>query len=201
MTRFASVILALSLWFGVGLSAQQPGQSSLRASLEREATRLASTLVARNQPLDDATGFEKAATPMGRSDDWNAVQRLGDGTRVVVTTSRKQGVRGRISTVSEDTLQIVDRQGGDQMLRREDVREVRLDHQRSVGQYVGLGLLLGGVTGFAIGSATECDCELRGLGTVVGAVYGTLGGALGGWMIGGAVHARPGRLIYALAEP
>ena len=46
MTRFAFVLLALSLWFRVGLSAQQPGQRSLRASPELEATRLASTLAA-----------------------------------------------------------------------------------------------------------------------------------------------------------
>ena len=46
MTRSASVVLVLSLWFGVGLSAQYPGQSSLRTSAEREAVRLEQTLVA-----------------------------------------------------------------------------------------------------------------------------------------------------------
>ena len=86
ITRFVPVVLALGLWFSVGLSAQQPGQSSLRASLEREATRRALTLVAHDQSVGRAAGLHKAATQMGRANDWSAVLQLGDDRRVVVTT-------------------------------------------------------------------------------------------------------------------
>jgi hypothetical protein len=46
MTRFASVVLVVSLWFGVGLSAQPSGTSPLRVAAEREATRLTSAVTA-----------------------------------------------------------------------------------------------------------------------------------------------------------
>ena len=92
---------------------------------------------------------------------------------------------------------MVDREGNDRTLRREDVRELRLDHRFSTGQYVGLGLLVGGGAGLALGRAAECDdCELRGLGTAMGGIGGTVMGLLGGWMIGSGVNAQPGRLIY-----
>jgi preprotein translocase subunit YajC len=60
------------------------------------------------------------------------------GTRVVVTTSLDRGIHGRLTSVDENTLEVVSRRGRDQTLRREDVREVRLDPKRSVGQHVGL---------------------------------------------------------------
>ena len=166
-----------------------------------EAARLASTLAARDQSGDRSTSLSTSATQIERTNDWNAIRQLKEGTRILVTTSQDRSIRGRTSTVSEDALRMIDRQGHDQMLRREDVREVRLDHRLSVGQYVGLGLLIGGWAGVAIGRASECDCELRGLGTAMGAISGTIGGAIGGWMIGDAMNARPRRLIYRVPQP
>ena len=202
MTRFASVILALSLWFGVGLSAQQPSQSSLRASLERE---VASTLVAHDPSWNGSTGFNTPAAQIARSDDWDTVRRLKDGTRVLVTTLQGRDINGRLTTVSEDTLQMVVRWGRKQTLLRDEVREVRLSHRLSVGQHAGLGLLLGGVTGFLVGSAAACDPHVcggeGGLAVAGGLVYGTLMGGIGGFVVGEAVHARPGRLVYTLAKP
>ena len=125
-----------------------------------------------------------------------------DGRFWVSTEVVQGGIRGSIATVSEDTLHMVDRQGGAQILRREEVREVRLDHRFSTGHYLGFGLLLGGVTGLVLGRAGECeDCELRGLGTALGAIFGTGMGAFGGWAIGSARNAAPGRLIYRRVAP
>lgn len=210
MTRFASVVLALSLWFGVGLAAQQLGQSSLRASLEREATRLASSLAAHDPSWNGSAAFNTPAAQIERSDDWDTVRRLKDGTRVLVTASQGRRINGRLTTVSEDTLHMVVRWGREETLRRADVREVRLGHRLSVGQHVGLGLLLGGVTGNLVGRAAACgdsttlpgDCGGEaGLAIAGGTVYGTFLGGIGGFVFGQAVHARPGRLVYALLKP
>lgn len=204
MTRFASVVLALSPWFGVDLFAQQPAQASLRASFEREATRLASTLAAHDPSWSGSAGVNTRGAQIERSDDWDAVRRLKDGTRVLVTTRQGRGIDGRLITVSEDTLQLVVRWGRRQTLRRDDVHEVRLGHRLGVGQHAGVGLLLGGVTGFLVGSAAACDPHVcggeGGLAIAGGTVYGTLIGGIGGFVVGQAVHARPGPLIYARAR-
>ena len=71
------------------------------------------------------------------------------------------------------TLQMVDRRGRNQTLARDDVHEVRLDHRLSVGQHVGLGMPLGGVTGWFVGKAADCDCDLRGLAPVADGGLGT----------------------------
>jgi hypothetical protein len=202
LTRLAAVVLGLSVWCGGGLSAQQPDQSALRASIEREAANLALTPVAQSPPVDDAATLYQGATGTGQSHDWNAVRHLSQSTRVVVTTSQNQVVRGRISAIGEGTLRMDDRQGDDRILRREDVLEVHLDHRFSTVQYVGLGLLLGGATGLALGHASECDdCELRGLGTVMGGFRGALMGVFVGWSIGGGLNAQPGQLIYRDQSP
>ena len=44
MARLACAVLAVHLWFGLTLSAQQPNRGPLSASFEREASRLADTL-------------------------------------------------------------------------------------------------------------------------------------------------------------
>jgi hypothetical protein len=191
MTRFTSVALALSLSFDVGLSAQQLGQSSARASLERDATRMASTLAADVQ--------------LEPSDDWDNVRRLKEGTHVRVTTRHGGVVNGRLTTVGEDALEMVVRRGRKQTLLHDDVREVRLGHSFSVGQSAGLGLLLGGITGFLGGSVAACDPHVcggeRGLAIAGGTVYGVLLGGIGGFVVGEAMHARPGQLVYARARP
>ena len=205
MTRFASVGLVLSLWFGVSLPAQESGQGSLRASAEREAARLASTLAVRDPSGNGPSGFSTPTAKVERSDDWDTVRRLKNGTRVLVTTSQDRRVDGRLTTVSEDALQVVVRGGRKQTLRRDDIREVRLGHRLSVGQHAGLGLLLGGLTGFAVGSAGACDRDVcggeGGLVIAGGLVYGTVMGGIGGFAVGEAVHARSGRLLYARAKP
>lgn len=187
---------------GVVLSTQQPGQGPVGVSVEREAARLVSTLVARGRPWDGSTGFNTQADQIDRSDDWNAVRRLESGTRVLVTTNQSRVLNGRLTSISEDTLQMVVRWGREQTLRRDDVGEVRLGHRLGVAQHAGLGLLLGGVTGFLAGSAAACDPNVcggeGGLAIAGGLVYGTLMGGIGGFVVGQAVHARPGRLVSEL---
>ena len=56
MTRF-TVALVMSLWFGSVVSAQQPGQGPIRASLEREAARLVSSLAAHDLTRDGSPAF------------------------------------------------------------------------------------------------------------------------------------------------
>lgn len=206
MIRIASFVLIVSLWFAVSLPAQQPDQRSLRAAADREAVHLASTLAAQDPSWNGPTGLNATAAQIEQADDdWDAVQRLENGTRVVVTTRHDRRINGTLTTVSEDMLRMVVRWGRGQTLRRDDIGEVRLAHRFGVAQHAGLGLLLGGVTGFLGGSAAACDPKVcggeGGLAIAGGLVYGTLMGGIGGFVVGEAVHARPGRLVYPHAKP
>jgi len=113
MARIALVILVLIVWFTGPVFTEPPEQGAIRAALQRESVRLASTLVAYDQALADAPGRHTAPTPSERTDDWEAVRRLRAGTRVVVTTSRVQGIKGRTALVSDDALHLVDRRGAE----------------------------------------------------------------------------------------
>jgi len=190
---------------GVGVAAQQLGEEPVRASLEREATRLASTLVARDPFWNRSTGVNTPLAQRDRSDDWASVLRLKEGTHVFVATRQGRGINGRLTAVSPDTLQMVVRRGRTETLSRDDVGEVRLGHRLGVAQHAGLGLLLGGVTGFLVGSAAACDSNVcggeGGLAVAGGFVHGTFLGGIGGFVVGEAVHARPGRLVYGGANP
>ena len=150
MTRLASVVLGLSIWCGGSLSAQQPGQSALRLSVEREAANLASTLGAQNLRVDDAASLRLGATGTSQSDDWSAVRQLSQTTRIVVTTSQNKTVRGRISEVGDGTLRLEDRHGEGRTLRREDVLEVHLDRNAACS------------TGFelSIGNILYCEADV-----------------------------------------
>ena len=203
--RFASVVLVLSLWFGVGLSAQYPGQSSLRRSAEREALRLAQTLVADHPSSKGSISFNTSLTQTQQPGDWDAVRQLEKGTHVRVSTHHGRATTGSLTTVGDDTLQMVVRLGRKETLSRDDVYEVRLLHGLSVGGYAGLGLLLGGLTGFLAGSAAACDQHVcggeGGLAIAGGLVQGTFFGGMGGFVAGEMVHHRPERLVYARAKP
>lgn len=194
MTRIAPVVLALTLWFGVGLSAQQLGQSLLRPALEREAIRMASTLAAHDP---SSTDFNTHAAQIERSDDWDAVRRLKDGTRVRVTTRQDRRLNGKLTTVSEDTVQMVVRFGRKQTLLRDDIREVRLRHP--LHRYVFLGVLAGGVTGYVAGRISNRGCVDCLPAALSAMTFGFLGGS-GGALVGKMVDA-PGPLVYALAKP
>jgi hypothetical protein len=197
MNRFALLVLGLSALFATEATGQRRATGPIHASVAREAASLAATSAVRNRKADRPYWVSQTAVRSGRSDDWDAVQQLGRDTRVVISTARDQSIRGRVAAVVDGTLQMVDREGNDRSFGREDVREVRLDHRFSTAQYVGLGVLVGGGAGLALGHASECDgCELQGLGTAMGAIVGTVGGLLGGWMIGSGINAQPGRLIY-----
>lgn len=126
MTHVALVILILIVWFTGRASAEPLEQGAIRAALERDSVRLASTRVAFDRSLGAAPGHT-VPTPPERTDDWKALRRLRAGTRVVVATSRVQGIKGRTALVTEDELHLVDRRGADHMLRREDIGEVHLD--------------------------------------------------------------------------
>lgn len=78
MTRFTSVALALILGFGSVLSAQQPGQGPIRGSLEREATRVASSLAAHDLSRD---GSPALTLPADQFD------KVGPGARVRITAA------------------------------------------------------------------------------------------------------------------
>ena len=200
-----ALVLVACAKFTIVLSAQHSGLSPVGASLEREATRLAATLATHEQPSASSRGFDASAAQIDRSHDWDAVRRLKDGTRVLVSTGQERGLEGSVTAVSDDELQIVVRRGRLQTLRRDDVREVRLDHRLSIGQHVGLGLLVGGVTGYLIGSAVGCDPRVcggeGGLAIAGGTLYGTFTGGLGGFVVGHVVHSRSARLVYARATP
>lgn len=88
------------------------------------------------------------------------------------------------------------RWGRKRTVLRNDIREVRLRHRLSVGQHAALGGLLGGVIGRALVGPPCIDCPAD-----VGLEFGILWGGIGGYVVGEAVHARPGRLVYTLAKP
>ena len=187
----------------VAVSAQQLGEQPIRVSLEREATRLATTLAARDPSWNGSTGFNAPAVQLDRSDDWDTVQRFEEGTRVLVTTRQGRSIDGKLTTVSEDTLQMVVRWGRKQTLLRDDIREVRLGHRLSVGQHASLGLLLGVSAGFLAGSAEACASNVcggeGGLAVAGGSVYGPLVGSIGGVALRELAPAGPGRLVSARA--
>jgi hypothetical protein len=192
------VVLVVSPLFASGVSGQSAAFGPIQASLAQEATRLASASVGRNRPAGRTPWVNETTIQAGNSDDWNAVQRLRRGTRLVIRSAQFQRLRGRISAVDDVTLRVVDHRGNDRVLRRQDVREVRLDDPRfTTAKYAGLGALVGGGVGLAVGHATECgDCELRGLNTFVGGISGAAIGVVAGWKIGSRVGPKPGRLIY-----
>lgn len=193
ITAMVALVMTPSIGEAQGLIASAAGREAIRLAVAQERLAI-DTGWAQVRTL--RTGIPAAQT--GRSDDWGAVRRLKQGPRVRVTTRQGQELIGNVTIASEDTVQMVVSGGGKETLLRTDVSAVRLVHRRSVGEYVGVGLLLGAVSGLAIGRASDCDdCELRGLGTVLGGIYGTAGGAIGGWMVGSALRERPERVVYA----
>lgn len=64
-------------------------------------------------------------------------------------------------------------------------RGERVGAHKLVG--AGLGLLTGAVLGGAIGGASACECDLRGLAAPFGAVTGALVGVLTGTLVGAVI--------------
>ena len=99
MSRTACLALAFALWFRLGLSAQQ-NESPIRASLEREARRLASTLVVASRSLDGSDG--RVVVSRGRVELSERTQGE-DALTVAQVASAGGGVPAR-SRVSADRL-------------------------------------------------------------------------------------------------
>lgn len=169
------------------------------------ARAVGATFIPRGPSHDLSATVESDGAPRDRTDDWGVVVRLAEGTRVRVTTRQGQDVNGRVAAVNQDTVQVGLRWGRTKTLPRDEVVAVRLGHRVTVAQHTGLGSLLGGLAGVLIGSAAACDSNVcggeGGLAVAGGLVSGIFMGALGGFVVGEAVHARPGRLIYATAPP
>ena len=104
------------------------------------------------------------STQGDRTDDWETLGTLRNGARVLVTTDQEPDIRGKLKTASADVLVLVDEQGLDRTLRRDETREVRVGPRYGGGQYAGFGLLLGGALGLVVGSANQGDSNLAGLG-------------------------------------
>lgn len=204
------VVASLTVMSLVMVPSVGQAQGPIAVAARREAVRLAvAQVIARDSVRRSprlaaevlfSTSLNTPAPQAERSDDWGAVRRLEEGTRVHVTTRQGQDLRGTLTTAGEDTLQMVISGDRKETLLRDDVSELRLA-RHSIGHYVGLGLLAGGISGLAIGKASECDCDLRGLSTALGAIYGPVGGAIGGWMVGSALRERPERLVYLTRAP
>jgi hypothetical protein len=182
--------------------AEPTGAGPIQSSVERAAARLVSTLAEADRTRQASPA---ASTPGSQSAPagWGAVEGLASGRRVVVTTTSERGIKGQISTVDENVLRMIDRQGRDRAINRNDVLEVRLDHELTAAKSTALGLLLGVLTGSAAGSRVEicqsCDPPIPPT-----FAYGVFGGMVGtgvGYAVGSAISSRPGRLVYASPRP
>jgi len=136
--------------------------------------------------------------------DWEAVRRLDAGTRVVVVDHRYERITAKVTAVSDDALELAAGWGRVVILHRRDVREVRFARGISPAAGLGLGLLAGAAAGNIAGRAA---CPPRGCGgegalaVAAGTMHGAFYGGISGYVIGHAVNARPGRLIYSQVRP
>lgn len=200
MLRMLTSVLVGVLSLNRCLLAQTPERFMLRAAVEREAAHLASRAAAPTA-TKAAPSQEPAHT---RDNDWNTVRGLAVGTRLIVFLQNGTRVQGVLVNAGEASVRVL-AGGRERTLLRAEIVEVRRGHRLSVAQHAGIGLLLGGMTGIVAGSAAACDPRRcggeGGLATAGGLVFGTFLGGLGGFVFGEAVHARPGRLVYAGVSP
>jgi hypothetical protein len=112
------------------------------------------------------------------------------GTRIRVTPldSSASYLIGTVVGQTGDTLVVLcePRDSVRVILATVDLLEVSGGRRANVGKGMGVGLLVGGAGGAAIGAAA-IDAEWRGVGALLGAGAGALGGLLVGAVVGSSV--------------
>lgn len=201
MTRAIGAVLVVSLCSAVTLSGQDQKPSSLRASAERAAIRLASEFAATDVSFEVSANVSAPLTRAQRSDDWGAVQALKQGTRVRVVPRQGIAVTGKVTAVGPTAVST----DSGAFLRDEIAQIYRARFSQSLGvlSYVGLGALAGGVTGYVAGNASyDClGCGEQRLAASLGLIGGSFLGGMGGFITGEVVHHLPEHIIYSRGQP
>lgn len=119
---------------------------------------------------------------------WSAVQALQPGTDVSVKDKTRKSTRGRVVTVTEQAVTLVDKKGT-VSVDRQNIARVVIENGRSVGKSTligagigaGAGASVGGVIVAAFGGGDDdTGPAVMAVSTALGAVAGTAAGALGG---------------------
>jgi hypothetical protein len=155
----------------IGLLSVNPllADGPLARSIDLEAARLAA--------LPPAQDREEAG--------WSAVRRMDPGTTVLVTTTGAL-LEGRLVSVDAAAIS-VDRSGGVQRVRREDVimveRHIRRGSALAAGLAVAGGLWLGSVLAVGMAFDVRCQPHCGGVETAMfAAVVGTpIAAGYGAW--------------------
>ena len=186
-------VTLVALFLGAEVSAQ-----SIRRPrppwITGEAIRVVGA-IARKRPVPAAVAVTKA-------DEWAVVRDLPQHTAVLVVVRGDTSVAGEVIAADSCGIRVRTSGGEPMTIGREDVREVRVKSPgMSPGTSLGVGALFGGLTGFVIGRAKECACELHGLSTAFGTVSGIAAGTIVGWKLGSGRDDKPSRVIYASEGP
>ncbi len=131
--------------------------------------------------------------------DWTALQRLPFGKDVWIETRQGEKLHGDLGIVRDNEIVIWSDERGspgrqvvERLIRREDVKRVRLSHRvwsQIAGAAIGVGL------GVAIGAAVDSQAKSNEDNGVVGAVLGLLMG-FGGGAVGKSHPFIRGKVIY-----
>ena len=189
----ATVLIALFLT--TGLSAQ-----SIRRPRDPwvagEAIRIV-TAIATRRPAPSRTAPLNKEEP----DDWSIVRDLPEHAAIAVLVRGDEFISGELVDADSCGIRLRTSSGESMLIGREDVREVRVKSAMGAGAALGMGALFGALSGFVIGRAKECACELHGLSTAFGTVSGLAAGTIVGWKLGQGGNNQPSRVIYATYGP
>ena len=186
MPVFASLLILLA---PIQTLAQPaiPAQGSLRESITREATRAA--LAAQVMTQDP--------TPPGA---WNAVLALEPDAPIKLVSCDGRKIVGSFRIANADSIVVDKRWGGHEMLRRDEVQEIRMRPRKSTAGSAGIGFLWGFGLGATAGGIAGCDGPCSGDERAEAmTLSGAFGASVGFWIgliRGAATNLRPGTLIY-----
>ena len=188
MPVFASLLILLA---PIHTLAQQPtvrAHDSLRASIAREATRAA--LAATQDPT--------------RPGAWDAVLALKLDAPIKLVSRDGRKIVGSFRSANANGIVVDKSWGGREMLRRDEVQEIRMRPRRSTAGSAGIGFLLGFGLGATVGGIAGCHGPCSGDERAEAmTLSGAFGGSVGLWtgLIRGAVtNLRAGTLIYRVPQ-
>lgn len=185
MTRTVPLALALSLVFGPALSAQQASHASIRASIELEAARLASSLAAADAARDQSAVSVEA----GKS----TKERLNERVRIT-SSDRRERIVGWIDRIDEQTLTIIPQKGAAVTMPLNTIARIeRTNGKRSRFGAAVLGLIVGAVGGNRLASLGTGDCHQAYQVARANAPIGSWAGAFDG--IGCAIDNSIGMVM------
>src|ERR1044072_1103689 len=129
--------------------------------------------------------------------DWGALRKILDGTDLYIKTFRGKVVKGKISGVTDDEIELY-KKGKILKLPKTDVREVYFAVQKSGkrGAIIGttVGLFVGGLAGGSVNRRVVYEEDFNWGAPLLGMLGGMIGGHLLGKKIG--KRKKKGALIY-----